>query len=318
MPIRLRKINKDTRTTVNILVDDDFAALANVQGIDVSANGTVYGCDFARHGVYKIYEDGTFTGAYVGSLGSSGDVDVTGVARDGTQARLNAPFGLAANAGDAIYVSDSGNNKIKRLSPSGRSITLAGSGSAGDVIGDDGSAVQFGANMSGVCVDKAGILYLADRGNHKIKKVWPSGKTRTLAGSSSGFLNGNGTSARFNDPMDVCVDRSGNVYVADRDNHCIRKINEHGDVTILSGGNSGAGTSGFVDGDATTARFNTPIRVAIDPSGDFLYVMDDGNAAIRRVRMDGEAFTFASYNTDTQKGDIAVDNSGFLYVLDKI
>jgi sugar lactone lactonase YvrE len=319
MAIKLRKINADTRTTVNVLESDGFAASANVQGIAVSANGTVYGADFANHIVYKIYEDGRTLGAVVGSVATSGDVQSRGMlGSTGNDARLNAPFGICVDASDNIYVADSTNRKVKRLSPSGRCITLAGSGGTGSAIGDDGALVTFGANMSGLCVDKAGVLYLADRGNHKIKKLWHNGRTRTLAGDVSGFNNANGNLARFNDPMDVCVDRAGNVYVADRDNNCIRKINENGDVTILAGGNSGAGTSGFVDGDGTTARFDAPIRVAMDPSGQFMYVMDDNNHAIRRVTTNGMVTTFLRFQDDTQKGDIDVDNSGFLYVLEKV
>jgi sugar lactone lactonase YvrE len=323
MAIRLRKVNKDTRTTVNILESDGFAASANVHGIAVSANGTVYGADFANHIVYKIYEDGRLLGAIVGSVGVSGDQDITTLGNntsgtDGNDARLNVPFGICVDASDNIYVSDNTNRKVKRLSPHGRCITLAGSGGTGNAIGDSGASVTFGATMSGICVDKAGVVYLADRGNHKIKKIWSSGKTRTLAGNVSGFHNANGNQARFNDPMDCCVDRAGNVYVADRDNHCIRKVNENGDVSILAGGNSGAGTTGFINGDATTARFNNPIRVAMDPSGQFMYVLDDTNHAIRKVTTSGMVTTFMHFEDDTQKGDIDVDNSGFLYVLEKV
>jgi DNA-binding beta-propeller fold protein YncE len=179
----------------------------------------------------------------------------------------------------------------------------------------DGSQVRFGnvgvAGM-GLDVDKAGRVYVADTANHKIKKLWESGKSTRLAGSTSGFVNATGPLAKFNSPYDCCVDNQGNVYVADTGNHRIRKITESGVVTTLAGT-----TAGFVDGNGIVAKFNTPKRIEIDDGNQFLYVLDAGNLAIRRVDMHGNVNTFMPYNIPPLGiGDIAVDRSGFLYVLE--
>jgi sugar lactone lactonase YvrE len=324
MADRIRKINVSTRDTARLLVYSDLAPSARIQSIDVGPNGEVYAADFSQDVVYKIFENGRVSGVLAGKLGVTGVVHATGVGTStGLTARFDSPIGLAVDNSGNIYVGCASGLLIRKLSPSGRVIPFAGNAtSSGDVVSDIGTDAKFatdGVGM-GICVDKAGIVYLADSGNHKIKKIFPSGKVTTLAGGpggagATGFVNANGNTARFATPRDVAVDASGNVYVADTSNHRIRKITPMGDVTTLAGGS----TPGSTDGNGLNAKFTTPQRLAIDPSGQFLYVMESpGSGRIRRVDMHGTTTTFMHYNGPTVlNGDLTVDRSGFLYVLEK-
>jgi sugar lactone lactonase YvrE len=140
--------------------------------------------------------------------------------------------------------------------------TLAGSVTAGFADGV-GQAAQF-RGPSGVAVDAVGTLYVADRGNNRIRKITPAGVVTTLAGSDqSGFADGQGAAAAFAAPTGVAVSTSGTVYVADADNNRIRQVSQAGVVTTLAG----SGTAGFANGTGAVALFNRPGGVAIDAGG---------------------------------------------------
>ena len=315
MADRIRKINSTTGEVRAVITTDALAAGAELNGMCVSADGTVFCTDMANHVVYKVFEEGRVLGAIVGKLSTSGDVVSSGLyGSDGNTARLSDPYGCCVDSSNNIYVADSANHKVKRLSSSGRCQTLAGTGSSGDVCGNNGLTVQFNA-PAGIAVDKAGIVYVSDQGNDKIKKIWPSGKTVSLAGGTGGgFLDSaTGYLALFDSPTGLCVDNQGNVYVIDRNNYRVRKITVDGAVTTLCGG-----VAGFVDGTGNDAKFGINTwDLCMDPANNYMYMIDQTNDAVRKISVSGTVTTFMSWNqTSGNVSSIAMDKSGFLYVLE--
>lgn len=323
MAMQIRKINIGTRDTVHRVVLSDLGA-TDARAMDVSADGTLYVADAGRHVIIKVFESGRVLGSTVGTLSTSGNVNATGILTDGNDARTNTPHSMCVDGSGNIFVGDGNGTgyQIRRMSPSGRISFLAGNYEfAGNVVNsltsNDGTTARFSptANGMGMCVDSAGVLYLADTGNHRVKKIWNSGKTTSMAGTSASFANGTGGDALFNTPSDVCVDGHGNLFVADSSNNRVRKITESGVVTTLAG----TASSGSTDGAGADARFNNPIRICMDPGFQFMYVMDRGNSAIRRVEQGGKTNTFMYYQDSgsSRIGDICVDKSGFLYILEE-
>lgn len=200
--------------------------------------------------------------------------------------------------------------------------TLAGTGSDGFRDGP-GNVAQF-SFPDGAAVDAQGTVYVADAGNGSIRKITPAGIVSTLAGNGSpGFANGTGSAAQFSAPADVVLDGQNNVYVADFDNNCIRKITPAGVVSTLAG----TTTKGLANGTGTAARFNAPNGLAIDAQGN-LYVADYFNYCIRKVTPAGVVSTWAGTgargyadgpgNTAQFLGPegLALDAQGNLYVAD--
>ena len=172
---------------------------------------------------------------------------------------------MAVDSAGNVYVADVGNSTIRKVTPAGVVTTLAGLWRrTGPVVARTGRGATRGSiNPYGVAVDSAGNVYVADTDNHTIRKVTPAGVVTTLAGlaGSSGSADGTGSAARFYDPRGVAVDSAGNVYVADTDNHTIRKVTPAGVVTTLAGL---AGSQGSADGTGSAARFSGPDGVAVD------------------------------------------------------
>jgi sugar lactone lactonase YvrE len=194
---------------------------------------------------------------------------------------------VAVDSAGNVYVADSSNFTIRKVTPAGVVTTLAGlAGSYGSADGT-GSAARFSA-ASGVAVDSMGNVYVADTGNNTIRKVTPAGVVTTLAGlaGSSGSADGTGSAARFNSPQGVAVDGSGSVYVADHSNNTIRKVTPVGTnwvVRTLAGlaGPQSETFYGSADGTGSAARFSNPYGVAVDGAGN-LYVADSSNNTIRK------------------------------------
>ena len=250
------------------------ATFSDPISVAVDASGNVYVADLVANKIRKITSAGAVT-TFAGS-GTAGSTDATG-----TSASFKNPFGVAVDASGNVYVGDYGNHKIRKITSAGVVTTFAGSGTAGSTDGT-GTSASFN-NPIGVAVDASGNLYVADRGNHKIRKITPAGVVTTLAGSgTAGSTDATGISASFNGPYGVAVDALGNVYVADYNNHKIRKITSAGVVTTLAG----TGTAALINGTLASAAFYLPFGVAVDASNN-VYVADQGNAAIRKIDIYG-------------------------------
>ena len=250
--------------------NDGLAASAQFyfpNAIAVNSLGEVFVADTNNHRIRKISISGIVT-TFAGSI--MGYSDGTG-----TEAKFSAPLGIAIDSNNNLYVTDSYNYKVRKITPAGVVTTFAGS-TIGYTDGM-GSDAQFDRPM-GIAIDTNGNLYLADINNKKIRKITSSGLVSTLAGSINGNADGIGTVAQFANPLGVAVDQQGNVYVADMDNQSIRKITPYGIVSTFTGASGG----GYLDGPCSTAKFRNPTGVATDLNGN-LYIADELNNKIRKI-----------------------------------
>ena len=300
------------------------------RGVAVDNAGNVYVADTLNATIRQINASGVVT-TLAGSPQNPGSSDNTG-----SDAQFNFPSGIAVDSAGNIYVADSTNSTIRKITQAGVTTTVAGL--AGN-RGSTDSPARFNGPM-GIAVDSATNLYVADTGNATIRKIQPSGGSwvvSTVAGlaGSFGSADGSGSNARFGHfvyggPQGVAVDQSGNVYVADTGNGLIRKITPAGVVSRIAGGPYYYGNG---DGPATNAQFELPAGIAIDVAGN-LWVADSFNANIRKLIPDGTNWIVrtigglaqASGSADGVGGDarfngpmgIAVDNAGSIFVADTL
>jgi alpha-tubulin suppressor-like RCC1 family protein/DNA-binding beta-propeller fold protein YncE len=243
-------------------------------GVAVDSAGNVYVADSYNQTIRKIAPDGTVT-TLAGLAGVYGSADGTG-----SSARFNYPYGIAVDSAGNVYVGDTHNQTVRKITPAGVVTTLAGLAGAYGSADGTGSSARFNG-PEGVAVDGADNVYVADSSNHTIRKVTPAGVVSTLAGlaGTSGSSDGVGSSARFFGPTTVAVDSTTNVYVTDFSNFTIRKVSPAGVVTTLAGL---AGFPGSTDGASGSARFNYPFGIAVDFAGN-IYVADSANNTIRKL-----------------------------------
>ncbi len=286
---RIRKVSPDgTVSTLagdgNIGSNDGDAGTArffNPDGVAVDAKGNVYVADTENNVIRKITPDGRVSTV-------AGRVTVGYQDGPAQQALIFAPEGLAFDTKGNLYFADTGNHRIRKLSPDGKVTTVAGNGTPGF---QDGPALDAQFNEpTGVAVDDQGNIYVTDRGNHRIRKISPDGQVTTLAGSDTpGFADGVGVNARFARPRNLTLAPDGYLYVADTFSQRIRRVNPAtGEVVTIAGGGNGA--PGFSDGMGSLARFSFPQSLAVGPDGN-LYVTDGLNHMIRRVTPEGEVTT---------------------------
>ena len=299
------------RRIVPELVSTFATDLYQVSSITVDSLGNVYSVASSR--IYKTTPAGVST-VFAGD-GSQAFQDGTG-----TSARFWNPQGLACDSAGNVYLADNGNHRIRRITPEGVVTTLAGS-TQGFQDGT-GTNATF-SDPRGVAVDSAGIVYVVEQTNNRIRRITPEGVVTTLAGSGTiGSADGTGTNATFSTPYAVAVDSVGNVYVADLNNGCIRKITPAGVVTTLAGG----GFGNFNDGAGTNASFNNLRGLIVDSVGN-VYVSEVGNHRIRRITPEGVVSTFAGTGQDSPRTDgatslatfnqpnaVALDSVGNIYV----
>lgn len=261
------------------------ARFNNPTGIAVDATGNQIVSDSANHTIRSVTPAGLVS-TIAGTPGVAGHAD-----GPSGSASFNAPTGVAVGPNGDIYVGDTGNHTIRRITPAGDVTTIAGSpGLAGSADGP-GDAARFNG-PEGLTVDPWGNVYVTDTGNHTIRRITPTGEVVTLAGASGvpGSADGSGPASRFSAPEGITYNaHDGTLVVADSGNNTIRTVTIGGLVTTVAGL---AGTPGGSDGVGSTARFNRPLGIAADPEGN-LYVADGAGATIRTITVDGTVTTIA-------------------------
>jgi streptogramin lyase len=267
-----------------------FARFNGPQGIVVDDAKDIYVAEEGNHSVRKLVLEPVVTTEFGSTTPGSSDEPLV-------LAGFKLPHGIAYDGVDTFYIADSGNHTIRVAKKNGAVSTLAGkAGSSGD---DDGKGddARFDTPRAVAC-DKKGNVWVADEGNHRIRKIAPDGTVTTVAGSGEvGFADGKGTAAKFNTPRGLALGLDGELYVADFGNHRIRRVDPDGTVTTYAGD----GTSGFSDGPVAKARFVKPSGVSVDKEGR-VYVADFGNNAIRVIQQDPAT---SALNVGTLAGSLA-------------
>ncbi|MBD2701864.1 hypothetical protein IC229_14535 [Spirosoma sp. BT702] len=228
----------------------------------------------------------------------------TGDGGPATLATVNAPEGVVMDASGNVYFTESQGNVIRKINAAGIITTIAGTTAGPGFSGDGGPATSARVNYpTSLAIDASGNLYFADYYNNRIRKISTSGIITTFAGTGVYNYSGDGgqaTAATFRDPYGVQVDASGNIYIAERYNHCIRKVGTNGIITTIAG----TGIAGF-SGDgglAKSAQLRDPTGIAIDASGN-IYIGDRGNWRIRKINTSGIITTIAGTGTQGLTGD---------------
>jgi streptogramin lyase len=308
-----------TSPLVSTIAGDTSAKLTYPSKVAFSG-GNLYVADADSHTIRRIDAAGTVTtvAGLAFSIGSTNG--------QGGSARFNYPQGIAVDGSGNLYVADTNNNTVRKIDAAGNVTTVAG------LAGNNGSADGQGSNARfscprGIAVDGSGNLYVADTNNNTVRKIDAVGNVTTVAGlaGTNGSADGQGSNARFKYPWGITVDGSGNLYVADRENYTIRKIDAAGNVTTVAGL---AGLSGNTDGQGSNARFFSPQDITVDGSGN-VYVANTGACTIRKIDAAGNVTTitgsaFSQGDLDGQGGNarfmnpngITSDGGGNFYLTD--
>jgi sugar lactone lactonase YvrE len=260
------------------------ARFNGAEGLASDASGNLFVAERGSSTIRKVTMQGVVT-TLAGTLGQDGSTDgVAGVAR------FRNPTRLAVDSAGNVFVSDTGNSTIRKISASGTVTTIAGQVSACGAQDGNASGAQF-CNPKGIALDQSGNLFVADTRNHTIRKIDPAGNVTTIAGRAGvcGSADGQAKDAMFCEPGDVTVDHWNNIYVADTGNSTIRMIDPKGKVTTLAGA---AGVCAAADGATGASRLCSPAGIAVD-SRDNLYVADTGNSTIRRIDVNNVTTTVA-------------------------
>ncbi|MFH8751700.1 hypothetical protein ACH4GK_03830 [Streptomyces rimosus] len=246
--------------------------------VAVDEAGNLYIADIDNHRIRKVDPRGIIT--TVAGNGIAGYVSDGGPA---TATQINTPTGVAVDLQGNLYIGEWGNHRVRKVDTRGIITTVAGNGQAG-YVSDGGPATATKLyRPAGLEADRNGNLYIADNGNHRIRKVDTRGIITTVAGNGTpGYVSDGGpaTSTQINYPLDVCLDDAGSLYIADSLNQRVRKVAPDGSISTVAGN----GTAGYVDdgGPAIATRLYQPRSIALDRAGN-LYLADASNNRVRGV-----------------------------------
>lgn len=329
---RVRMVSAGTISTVAgtgaIYYSGDGGAAQNAimnspSSVAYSSSGA-YIADTANQRVRQISLSGT-----ISTVAGTGTPGFTGDGASASSAELLYPGAVAVDASGFLYIADTGNQRVRKV-VNGTINTVAGNGSTG-YSGDGGSALSAMLNSpSGLVVDSAGDIFIADFGNNVVRKVSIAGIISTVAGNDSPGYSGDGglaTSAQLAGPTGLVLDASGNLYIADSGNHVVRVVTPGGNISTFAG-NGGLGYSGD-GGLAVNAQLATPVGLTRDAAGN-LYISDSGANVIRMVTPAGLIITIGGNGAVGYAGDgapatqakfntvlgIGLDTEGDLYVAD--
>jgi sugar lactone lactonase YvrE len=306
--------------------DGGPAVLATLNGptsVTFDASGNYYITDYYNERIRKVDSSGTIT-TFTGNGGTS----FAGDGGPAEQASIRHPYSTAVDQSGNVYIADMLNQRIRKVGTDGIITTIAGNGTTAST-GDGGPATLASLNFpTGVAADAAGNIYIAEHGGNRVRVVRPDGTIDTFAGTGSAGFSGDAgpaSQAEINMPIGVAVDAAGNVYIGDRNNARVRKVDASGTITTYAGG----GYSGSEGVPATDAQLNGVYGVAVDPAGT-LYVTDVWNSRVRSVDTAGIIRTVAGSGAGGFSGDggpalsaslnspigVGVGPAGDLYIAD--
>lgn len=312
------------------------ASLNKPYGLAVDSAKNLYIAEYGNNRIRKVTAAGV-----IGTVAGDGFTDSSGLGRyagDGgpaIRASLSRPFDVAVDAGGNLYIADTFNSSIRKVTPDGSISTVAGTGNGGG-FGNPAAGVTL-SSPDGVSVDAAGNIYIADTGHNVVRKLTPAGVATTVAGTGAGGFGGDGgpaIAATLTFPGRAIVDAAGNLYISDTTNNRIRKVSASGIISTIAGlGPTGTFAGGFSGdgGQAVQASINTPEGLAVDSSGA-LYFADNQNLRIRKISLDGSIATIAGSGTFKFSGDggsaasaslhqpssVAVDAAGGFFIADTL
>jgi signal peptidase I len=266
-------------------------------GLAIDSGGSAYIADTSNGRIRKVTSGGTIS-TFAGGGGSSA-CSFSGAA---TSVFLFFPYGVAVDGSGNVYIADTSNNCVRKVTPGGTVSQVAGGGS-NTACSFSGAATSVSlSSPQGVTVDSSGNIYIADSGHSCVRKVTPAGTVSQVAGTGTAGFNGDGgaaTAAQVNAPIGLAIDSAGNIYIADTSNNRIRKVTSGGTISTIAGG--GANTACSFSGAATSVSLNSPYEIAVDSSTN-VFIADTNNNCVRKLAA-GTISQVAGTGTASYSGD---------------